>query len=289
MGNASRELWRVAEPYHQVAYRSPEAAAAYTALGLVTPPHQYFANRLAVMGPVGVTTASALLYGFDPAYVGTAVPEIWTIADPQRICDARRDAAVACLRRIVPGIETSTLAAELSHIARDLVVRLDFAGCPIGAACFDQPYPDAPDAGLWHSCTVLREHRGDAHWRATAAHGIDPVECHILHAADGAMPEDLLQRVTGWDDVAWADAKARLGRRGLIDATDGRPTLTTDGRTTKRAIEAATDAHADAAIEAVGTSRVLQMRELMRPWIAAIMDADVIGAWKVREALWRDE
>jgi hypothetical protein len=31
------------------------------------------------------------------------------------------------------------------------------------------------------------------------------------------------------------------------------------------------------------------MREEMRPWIEAIMNADVIGAWKMREALWRDE
>ena len=289
MPNTSRELWRVVEPYHQVAYRSPEATAAYTTLGLTTPPHQYFANRLAVMGPVGTTTASAVLFGFNPMYVATAVPEIWKIAEPQRICDARRDAAVACLRRIVPGIETSPLTIELAHIARDLVLRLDYAGSPIGAACFDQAYPDSPDAGLWHSCTVLREHRGDTHWRATAAHGIDPVECHILHAADGAMPEDLLQRVSGWDDVAWADAKHRLARRGIIEINEDRPVLTDDGRTTKRAIEAATDSHADRAIEAVGAARVLELRERMRPWIAMIMDADVIGAWKMREELWREE
>ena len=26
----------------------------------------------------------------------------------------------------------------------------------------------------------------------------------------------------------------------------------------------------------------------MKPWVSAIMDADVIGAWKMREQLWRD-
>lgn len=289
MVNVARELWRVVEPYHQVAYRSPEATDAYAALGLVTAPHQYFANRLAVMGKVGATTASAVLYGFNPAYVATAVPAIWSIAEPQAVCDARRDAAVACLRRIVPDVKSSQLTSELAGIARELVEALDFAGSPIAAACFDQPYPDSPDAGLWHSCTVLREHRGDAHWRATAGHGIDPVECHLLHAADGAMPEDLLQRVSGWDDTAWSDAKQRLQRRGLLTLVDNAVMLTSEGRTTKRAIEAATDAHADRSIESVGVARVSKLREAMRPWIAAIMDTDVIGAWKMREALWRDE
>lgn len=289
MVNLARELWRVVEPYHQVAYRSPEATAAYEALGLVTAPHQYFANRLAVMGAVGSTTASAVLFGFNPAYVATAVPTIWSIAEPRAVCDARREAAVSCLRRIVPGIESSPVTFELASIARDVAKSLDFAGSPIGAAAFDQDYPDSPDAALWHSCTVVREHRGDAHWRATASHGIDPVECHILHAADGAMPEDLLQRVSGWGDAAWTAATERLARRGLVGLTNGIAALTAEGRATKRAIEAATDAHAERAVESIGAARLSELRERMRPWVSAIMDADVIGAWKMREALWRDE
>jgi hypothetical protein len=289
MPKVARELWRVVEPFHQVAYRSPEASAAYLALGLEMAPQQYFANRLAVLGKVGSTTASAVLFGFNPAYVATAVPAIWDIADPDRICVARQNAAVDCLRRIVPGIEHSKLTPTLASIARDLVENLDFAGSPLGAACNDLPLPSEPDASLWHSCTVLREHRGDAHWRATSAHGVDPVECHVLHAADGAMPADLLQRVSGWDDASWADATRRLESRRLVSVEHGRLTLAPDGLATKRAIEAATDAHADRAIDTVGAHRVMELREAMRPWIASIMEADVIGAWKMREALWRDE
>jgi hypothetical protein len=40
-----RNLWRVTEPFHQLAYRSPEAVAAYEAIGLQVAPHQYFASR----------------------------------------------------------------------------------------------------------------------------------------------------------------------------------------------------------------------------------------------------
>lgn len=289
MSGVARELWRVVEPYHQVAYRSPEATAAYESLGLLTPPHQYFANRLAAMGPVGATTAAAVLFCFNPAYVATAVPEIWDIADPRVVCAARQEAAGACLRRVVPGIDASPLVNAWASTGRELVERLDFAGSPIGAAAFDQEYPDNPVLALWHSFTVLREHRGDAHWRATAAHGVDPVECHILHAADGAMPEELLQRVSGWDDVAWQSAKTSLEQRGLVHRTETSISLTPEGQGTKRAIEAATDAHADVAIQRVGVDRVVALREALRPTIALIMEADVIGAWKMREALWRDE
>jgi len=289
MTNVARELWRVVEPFHQVAYRSAESTAAYEDLGLRPGPRQYFANRLAALGTVGPTTAAAVLYGFNPAYVASVVPDVWALTHPDAVCKARQEASRACLTRILPGLADAPLTSELATLARRLVKELDFAGSPLGGACLDQPYPDDPVGALWHSCTVLREHRGDAHWRATAAHGIDPVECHVLHAAGGAMPEDLLQRVSGWDDESWSAGKGRLVARRLI-VTDGQGTrLTDDGRLTKRAIEAATDAHADKAIASVGVSNVIHMREAMRPWISAIMDADVIGAWKMREALWRDE
>jgi len=277
MTNVARELWRVVEPFHQVAYRSAEATAAYEDLGLRPGPRQYFANRLAALGTVGPTTAAAVLYGFNPAYVASVVPDVWALTHPDAVCKARQEASRACLTRILPGLADAPLTSELATLARRLVKELDFAGSPLGGACLDQPYPDD------------REHRGDAHWRATAAHGIDPVQCHILHAADGAMPEDLLQRVSGWDDESWSKAKRSLAARGLVVVDDSGIRLTDDGHITKRAIEATTDAHAKSAIEVAGTSNVIRMREEMRPWIEAIMAADVIGAWKMREALWRDE
>jgi hypothetical protein len=80
-----------------------------------------------------------------------------------------------------------------------------------------------------------------------------------------------------------------LESRRLVSLDRGPLSLTSDGLATKRAIEAATDAHADRAIDTVGVQRVIELREAMRPWITLIMEADVIGAWKMREALWRDE
>ena len=289
MPNVSRELWRVVEPLHQVAYRSPEATAAYERLGLAAGPEQYFANRLAALGPVGPTTAVAVLYGFAPSYVSSAVPRVWDRAQPSDIAQTRQEAACACLSRVL-GATASPQLSEAADLVSTLVGLLDFAGTPLAAAWADLPAARDPLGRLWQACTVLREHRGDVHWRATASRDIDPVECHLLHAADGAMPEDLLKRVSGWDDTAWAGGKARLERRGLVTtAPDATLSLTDVGRSIKRDIESSTDAHADRAISLVGIERVLGFRERARPWVTAIMQADVIGAWKIREEMWRDD
>jgi hypothetical protein len=41
-------------------------------------------------------------------------------------------------------------------------------------------------------------------------------------------------------------------------------------------------------VSVAGEKQTTELIELMKPWVSAIMDADVIGAWKMREQLWRD-
>lgn len=281
----ARDLWRVIEPYHQLAYRSPEATAAYEALGLDRPDLQYFGNRLAAAGPVGVRTAVALLFGFSPAYVAGAVPEVWQRAEASGIADARRQAAGAVLDRVIGSAVASDEMRRSAELARRAVESADFAGRPMAAANADLPWSHEPALVLWQACTVLREHRGDAHWAATSAEGVGPVECHVLHAADGAMPAELLQRVSGWDDPAWAAANESLTLRGLLQSNG---TLTDAGRAVKLRIERATDRAAAQSLQAIGADGADELRTLMTPWVSAIVEADVVGAWKMREALWRD-
>lgn len=295
MHRLSREVWRVVEPFHQLAYRSPEAAEAFAEIGLTRADHIYFGQRVAALGPVGRDVAVAVLYGFDPDYVGGAIPEVWTVAPPEAVVAARRIGASRTLGRIL-GADAASSAdmVEAAGIARAMVEALDFAGRPLAAAHADLGWPDSnadahagsgAAATLWHACTVLREHRGDAHWAATSGEGIDSVECHVLHAADGAMPADMLQRVSGRSDDDWAAAVERLEHRGLVDADQH---LTERGRATKLRIEWSTDRAAATAISAVGDDAAERLRTLMHPWTATIMEAGVIGAWRMREQLWRD-
>lgn len=289
MQRLSRELWRVIEPYHQLAYRSPEAVEAYSAIGVVEPQHQYFGSRLAALGPIGPKVAVAVLYGFAPSYVERAIPAVWTIAAPAAISAARAQGAGATLRRVLgDAVVDGTGTAEAAGIARAMVDALDLAGRPVAAAHAELPWPGEPVIALWHACTILREHRGDAHWAATSGEGLDPVECHVLHAADGAMPADLLQRVTNWDDAAWTAAVERLEERQLVEHTGLGPVVTTAGRVAKLRVEWATDRATLRSIGAVGAEQAERLRVLMKPWVATIVEAGVVGAWKMREELWQD-
>ena len=64
--------------------------------------------------------------------------------------------------------------------------------------------------------------------------------------------------------------------------------LTADGAEVKLLIERATDSGSAAPVSVVGEKQTAELIQLMKPWVSAIMDADVIGAWKMREQLWRD-
>lgn len=288
MSRLARDVWRLVEPYYQLASRSPEVDGAYGDIGLVRADHQYFGGRLAPMGPVSTKLAVAVLYGFSPEYVGRAVPELWTVATPAQISAARLAGAVAMSRRVLGDAHDGPAVGEAAALARGFVDVMDFAGRPLAAAHAGLPWPDESGAALWRACTILREHRGDAHWAATSAEGLDAVECHVLHAADGAMPADLLQRVSGWDDEAWAAGTDRLVGRGLVAATADGLTLTDAGRAAKLRVETSTDRCALQPLAAAGLERAERFRTLMQPLVDRIMAAGVIGHWKTREERWKD-
>lgn len=282
--DTARSLWRVIEPYHQLAYRSPEATDAYEDVGLGRPELRYFGGRLAAMGPIGVEVATAVLFGFAPAYIASAVPEVWDHADPEAVVEARTLGAARTLERVLGADATGPAIAEAAELARAVAEAADLAGRPLAAAHRAQTWPDDPALVLWHACTILREHRGDAHWAVTSAFGLDAVECHVLHAADGHMPDDMLQRVTGWDDRAWAAAWARLTDRGLVESG----AATAAGSALKADIEHRTDDLAVVAFSAIGRDGCARLADLMAPLTATITASGIIGAWQLREELWRD-
>ncbi|WP_104105237.1 hypothetical protein [Nocardioides sp. 616] len=283
MSTHPRQLWRMMEPYHQLSYRSAEGVEQMSALGLDRPELQYFGARLCALGPVSAEVAAALTFGFAPAYVARAVPEVWQRADPEDILAARLEAADATLRRVLGDHLAET--AEVAGLVRRAAEACDLGGHPMAAAHLAVEWPDAPHLQLWLACTVLREHRGDAHWATTTAMGIDPVECHVLACADGYMPAEMLHRHTGWDDAAWQAAVDRLVARGLVVDEDH---ATAEGTELKSSLERTTDRLAAAPLGVLSEAEQATVLATMTPFARMILDAGEAQPWRLREQLWRE-
>lgn len=283
-----RDLWRVVEPYYQLASRSDEAVERLSSLGLDRPDLQYFASRTAPLGPVSAGVAAAVLFGFAPAYVARSIPDAWDRATPEQVTAARFEIADATCRRILGDDVDAPDLAHAAGLARRVAEACDLAGRPLAAANLELGWPRPPHLQLWHACTVLREHRGDAHWAATSASLLDSCECHVLHAADGHMPAGLLQQVNGWDDLSWAAATDRLADRGLVERVDSGVSTTDAGAALKLAVEHRTDRLASVPWRVLDDGEMVVLRDTMAPVVGRILDAGIAAFWRLREEMWRE-
>jgi hypothetical protein len=266
MTAVARELWTLYEPVHAVTYFTPEGRAAYEAAGLRGYWRGYFAGRAAPLGPVGPAPVVAAFFGFAPAMVERALPDVWSRASPERTLAARVDGAAAALGRVLDGLPGVAEAAAMLERAADSV---DLAGRVLAAAHAESLPRPADDYGrLWRAATVLREHRGDGHVAALVAADVDGCESLVLRVGID-MPREVVQPNRGWTDDEWAAAAGRLAERGWLDA-GGR--VTEAGNAAHGAIEAATDAAAARVWAALDTAEVDRLRALLAPVAERCLD-----------------
>jgi Helix-turn-helix family len=254
------------EPVHGVTYFAPAARAALDGLGYRGFWMGYFAARSAPLGAASPEVVTAIFYNFAPERVAKALPAAWQIAGPEAALQARRDSAVAALRRygLAPD-ENVTVAAELAgKAAREAPVD----GRPLFAANLALPWPDDLLAALWHATTLLREHRGDGHVAVLAAAGISGRESNVLHAAAGGVPREYIARTRDYDEAAWRRHEQRLAEWGLLD-DDG--SLTAAGRELKDHIEATTNALALSALDTLGDDEVESLFKALTPITRAVV------------------
>lgn len=257
--SAARAMWTMFEPVHDVTYFAPEALRAFTEAGLRGFWRGYFAGRAAPLGSARAAVVTASFYNFAPAFVARAIPGVWDLITPQEAIAVREAGAAASLRRLLGGREAEAAkAADLLWRAAD---DLDFAGRVLSAANSELPASGDPLTRLWQATTLLREHRGDGHFAALAAAGIDGCEAVVLRCAKD-MSRDHIQPVRGWTDEEWGDAAARLAERGWIgeDAT-----LTAAGRAAHEAVEAATDQAAERPWKRMGAAGVSEVADVLLP------------------------
>jgi hypothetical protein len=234
----ARRLWQVGEPVHAIIYFHPASAAAWAAAGLRGFWRGYFATRAAPLGPVGPGPVTATFYNFEPSMVARAIPEVWTMASPTQALAARLAGADAALRDALGDDAGDGDIVPTVALLRRVADGLPLDGRALFAANASLPWPDEPLLALWHGLTLLREHRGDGHNAALLAAGLDGCGAHVLAAAVGGAPREVIQPARGWTDEQWDAAVASLADRGLVHL-DGRATAA--GRSLHADVERRTD------------------------------------------------
>jgi hypothetical protein len=266
--NVARQMWARFEPIHAVTYFTPEARAAYEEVGLRGYWRGYFAGRWAPLGPVDAPIAVATAYGFAPAMVQRALPDVWTRAAPETALAARSAGATAALIRMLADIDLDTLD-EMVELAEAAAALLEPAGRPIGAANLALPRSGHPLTRLWQVATTMREYRGDGHVAALLTHGFSGVESAVWRTEPEFRAE--YQSYRGWTDEEWDGAVASLQARGWMDES-GQPTEA--GIATYTRVEDATDRAALHPWERLGAEPNERLRDLLTP-LAAITFAAI--------------
>jgi hypothetical protein len=139
------------------------------------------------------------------------------------------------------------------------------------AAMRTLPVPSDPAARLWHSATMLREHRGDGHVAALVGARIGGIEAHVLSALEqGMQPPESFGRIHHLPKKRLATVMDGLRQRGLVDS-DGR--FTDTGRATKHRIETPTDELAIPPYEALSPDELDELIAALEPITSVLVAA----------------
>lgn len=233
-----RSMWEATERYHQVCYWAPEVREEGTAAGLKGFWMNYFATRVAPVGPVPAEVVESLFFYFAPVRVRRSIPDAWSFAEPADIVAARYRGVNTALRRELGDLCDSPAVHSALEVVRAAVDAADTMGRPLAAGWRSLDWPEEPHVALWHGCTVLREFRSGCHLVALTAAGLDGCEAVVSQVAVDEAPAEWIEEEAGWSAEEADTARARLRARGWIDETGW---ATDDGRAARTAIEAATD------------------------------------------------
>lgn len=266
------------EPFTAQVYFSPEAHAAYEALGFngsrgdfngVAAPDgpAYFTSRGSVMGQVPGQVVAAAFGVFNPVAVVPSVAHGWSLTDAATIEQARTDGALGQLVRILgespDGVDR---AAELLERAGD---GLRVEGRPLFAGLMSCSIPESALGAAWRHADRLREFRGDVHIAAWTSAGLDAVEIGLLTEPYWGLPLKSYIRSRAWSEDELDAAIERLEQRGLL-AHGG---LTDEGRKLRNGIESLTDQSCEPIIANLGDD-LDELLSILEPWGVAIRDAD---------------
>jgi hypothetical protein len=268
----ARRMFELLEPICLVTFFADESNEALAALGHRTYWDGYFASRAAPLGRVPAQVVHAAFYSFADGEAARHIPSAWETIPPEASVAARERGSAASLRRIL-----GTRLADSRGLARaaDLTTKAATSAPTEGRVMYagmrTLPVPTDPVARLWHSATMLREHRGDGHVAALAGARIGGTEAHVLWAlAHDIHPPESFGRIHHLPKQRLAAIMNGLRERGLIDA-DNR--FTDAGRETTQRIEALTDELAAAPYDALSLAELDELVIELDPITATLVAA----------------
>ncbi|MET9741991.1 MarR family transcriptional regulator [Streptomyces sp. NPDC006422] len=272
MTHTARRMFELLEPICLVTFFADECNAELAALGHPTYWDGYFASRAAPRGRVPAEVVDAAFYSFAEGEVARHIPSAWETIPPEASLAARERGSAASLRRIVgPELAGSPGLARAADLTTKAAQGAPVAGRVMYAGMRALPVPDDPVARLWHSATVLREHRADGHIAALVGAGIGGTEAHVLSALEmGIHPPESFGRIHHLPKERLAEVMAGLRGRGLVDA-EGR--FTEAGRATKQRIEDLTDELAAAPYDALTPDELDELVAELEPVTARLVAA----------------
>ncbi|OPC78474.1 hypothetical protein B4N89_37415 [Embleya scabrispora] len=272
MTHIARRMFGLLEPICLVTFFADECNEELAALGHRTYWDGYFASRAAPLGRVPAQVVHAAFYSFAEGEAARHIPSAWETIPPEASLAARERGSAASLRRIL-GDETagSPGLVRAADLATKAATSAPVGGRVMYAGMRSLAVPSDPVTRLWHSATMLREHRCDGHIAALVGARIGGTEAHLLDAAArGIHPPESFGRVHHLPKKLLTAIMSGLRERGLLDA-DGR--LTDTGRETKQRVETLTDELAAPPYDALSPAELDELIAELEPITAKLVAA----------------
>ncbi|MET7359883.1 MarR family transcriptional regulator [Streptomyces sp. NPDC005562] len=272
MTDTARRMFGLLEPICLVTFHADETNEELAALGHRTYWDGYFASRAAPLGRVPAEVVHAAFYSFADGEVARHIPSAWETIPPEASLAARQRGSAASVRRILGDrMAESAGLVRAADLTTKAATSAPTEGRVMYAGMRTLPVPSEPVARLWHSATMLREHRGDGHIAVLVGARIGGTEAHVLSALEmGVHPPESFGRIHHLPKERLAAVMNGLRERGLVDA-DGR--FTDAGRETKQRIEALTDDLAAPPFEALSPTELDELITELEPITARLVAA----------------
>ncbi|MFC3898322.1 MarR family transcriptional regulator [Lentzea rhizosphaerae] len=270
MSRTARRLHELLEPICLVTFFADECNEELAALGHRTYWDGYFASRAAPLGRVRAEVVHAAFYNFADGEAARHIPSAWETIPPEASVAARERGSAASLRRILGDLADTPGLVRAADLTTKAATSAPTEGRVMYAGMRTVEVPSDPVARLWHSATMLREHRGDGHIAALVGARVGGTEAHVLSAiAMGIHPPESFGRIHHLPKKRLAEVVEGLRKRGIVDA-DGR--FTDAGRELQERIETLTDELAAAPYEALTPAELDELVAELEPISARLVE-----------------